>query len=123
VTQCGSDTAIGIFQIRSLQREFEIAEWGFVLASEHWGSGMFLEGAQLLLGFAFDELGAHRLEARATIGNGRGNGALKKLGAVREGVLRKSFSKSGQALDQALWTILHDEWVHTKTVWGSAATH
>ena len=38
--------------------------------------------------------------------NGRGNGALRKLGAVQEGVLRRSFLKNGQYLDQMLWSIL-----------------
>ena len=37
----GSDTAIGIFQVRSLEPAFGTAEWGFALASEFWGSGDF----------------------------------------------------------------------------------
>ena len=40
---------------------------------------------KLVVDFAFDVLGAHRLEARAAVKNGRGNGALRKLGAVQEG--------------------------------------
>ena len=50
--------------------------------------------------------GTHRLEARAALQNGRGNGALRKVGAVQEGVLRRSFLRNGEYLDQALWTIL-----------------
>ena len=72
---------------------------------------MFVDGAQLVVDFAFDVLGAHRLEARAAVTNGRGNGALRKLGAVQEGVLRRSFLRNGEYLDQALWTILADEWL------------
>ena len=56
--------------------------------------------------FAFDTVGVHRLEARAAVKNGRGNGALRKIGAVQEGLLRKSFLKDGEYLDQALWAIL-----------------
>ena len=52
----------------------------------------------------------HRLEARAAVLNGRGNGALKKIGANRECVLRKSFLRNGEYLDQVLWTILDDDW-------------
>jgi ribosomal-protein-alanine N-acetyltransferase len=104
----GTDTVVGLFQVRALQPAFDIAEWGFALGSEHWGSGVFLDGAQLVLDFVFDTLGVHRLEARAAIKNGRGNGALQKLGAVQEGVLHKSFLRNGVYLDQALWTILAD---------------
>jgi RimJ/RimL family protein N-acetyltransferase len=119
----GSDTPVGIFQVRSLEPAFGTAEWGFALASECWGTGMFKDGAALVIDFAFDVLGVHRLEARAALKNGRGNGALRKLGAVQEGVLRRSFLRNGEYLDQALWTILQDEWLQTKTVWGSPVIH
>ena len=119
----GSDTAIGIFQVRSLEPAFGTAEWGFALASEFWGLGMFVDGAKLIVDFAFEVLGVHRLEARAALKNGRGNGALRKLGAMQEGVLRRSFLRNGEYLDQALWTILQEEWLEAKTVWGSRVIH
>ena len=105
----GLDTAIGIFQVRQLDPGFSTAEWGFAIGSEFWGSGIFVDGAALVLDFAFDVVGARRLEARAAVANGRGNGALRKIGATKEGVLRKSFLRNGEYMDQALWTILADE--------------
>ena len=114
----GMDTAIGIFQVRQLEPGFATAEWGFALGSAFWGTGMFLDGAKLVVDFSFDVVGAHRLEARAAVANGRGNGALRKVGAVQEGVLRKSFLRNGEYLDQTLWTILNDDWRRTKSVWG-----
>jgi ribosomal-protein-alanine N-acetyltransferase len=119
----GSETPIGIFQVRSLEPAFGTAEWGFALASEFWGTGMFVDGAKMMIDFSFEVLGVHRLEARAALKNGRGNGALQKLGAVQEGVLRRSFLRNGEYLDQALWTILQDEWMQAKTVWGSRVIH
>ena len=62
---------------------------------EFWGSGLFSKGARLVVEFAFDVVGAHRLEARSAVENGRGNGALQKIGAVQEGILRKSFLRRG----------------------------
>jgi [ribosomal protein S5]-alanine N-acetyltransferase len=106
----GSDAAIGLFQLRSLQSDCSNAEWGFVMASEFWGSGIFFDSARLVIDFAFGAMGVRRLEARAAMQNGRGNAALLKLRAVREGVLRKSFLCHGEVLDQAIWTILADEW-------------
>ena len=38
-----------------------------------------------MLDFAFETVGVHRLEARSAVANGRGNGALRKMGAVQEG--------------------------------------
>ena len=114
----GMDTAIGIFQVRQLEPGFATAEWGFAIGSAFWGSGAFLDGAKMVLDFAFDVVGAHRLEARAAVANGRGNGALRKIGAVQEGVLRKSFLRNGEYLDQTLWTILDDDWRRTASASG-----
>ena len=105
-----SDTVIGLLQVRALQPAFDIAEWGFALGSEFWGKGIFMDAARLVLDFAFDVLGVHRLEARAALKNGRGNGALQKLGAVQEAVLRGSFLRDGVYHDQGFWTILCDTW-------------
>src|SRR5262245_38312617 len=110
VTLAGSDTAIGIFQLRELEPGFGTAEWGFALGSAFWGTGTFIDGAELLVRFAFETVGVHRLEARAALKNGRGNGALRKIGAVQEGVLRRSFLKNGEYHDQALWAILDEDW-------------
>jgi RimJ/RimL family protein N-acetyltransferase len=119
----GSETSIGLFQLRSLEPDFGTAEWGFALATEFWGAGMFSEGARLVIDYAFDVIGARRLEARAALRNGRGNGALRKIGAVQEGVLRRSFLKNGEYLDQALWTILSEDWLEAKAVWGPGRIH
>jgi ribosomal-protein-alanine N-acetyltransferase len=106
----GMTAAIGIFQVRALDPGFGTAEWGFAMGSQFWGSGIFAEGAPLVLDFAFDVIGAQRLEARASVANGRGNAALRKLGAVQEGLLRRSFLRNGQYQDQVLWGILAEDW-------------
>jgi RimJ/RimL family protein N-acetyltransferase len=106
----GSDFAIGIFQIRQLEPSFDTAEWGFAMGQAYWGTGVFEQGARLAIEFAVTVVGVHRLEARAAVQNGRGNGALRKIGATQEGVLRKSFLRHGEHLDQNLWTIVADDW-------------
>jgi RimJ/RimL family protein N-acetyltransferase len=109
VTLKGFDAAIGIFQIRQLDSSFDLAEWGFALGSTFWGTGVFQEGAELVLDFVFGTLAVRRLEARAAVANGRGNGALVKVGAVQEAILRKSFVRDGQLLDQVLYSILAED--------------
>lgn len=119
----GAESAVGVFQLRSLEPEFGMCEWGFALAVEYWGTGIFAEGSELLIDFAFEVVGSHRMEARAALKNSRGNGALRKIGAVQEGILRRSFLKNGEYLDQVLWTILREEWIEAKAVWGSGVVH
>ena len=106
----GMEHAIGLFQLRSLEPGFASCEWGFAMGSSFWGTGVFAEGARLVVNFAIDVVAAQRLEARAAVANGRGNGALRKIGAVQEGVLRRSFLRNGQYHDQVLWSILAEDW-------------
>lgn len=110
VVPAGLESAIGLVQVRQLDPVFSIGEWGFAIGSAFWGTGIFPEAASLVVDFAFDRIGAHRLEARAAVQNGRGNGILRKLGAVQEGVLRRSFLRWGQYHDQVLWSILAEDW-------------
>ena len=118
VVPVGCDTAVGLFQVRQLEPGFASAEWGFAIGSGFWGTGIFLECARLVVDFSFDVVGVHRLEARSCVRNGRGNGALRKVGAIQEGVLRRSFLRNGEYLDQVLWSILREDWYQAKAVWG-----
>jgi len=116
----GMDTAIGIFQVRQLDPMFTTAEWGFAIGRAFWGSGVFGVAARMTIDFSFETVGIHRLEARAAVANGRGNGALAKLGAFKEAILRRSFVRNGRHYDQALWSIVREDWRRAKVVWGAA---
>jgi ribosomal-protein-alanine N-acetyltransferase len=110
VVPAGENMAAGLFQIRQLEPNFISAEWGFVVGERYWGTGLFMDAARLVLDFLFTTVGVNRLEARTVVTNGRANGALKKLGAVQEGTLRKGFCTEGRRFDQYMWSILADDW-------------
>lgn len=117
----GSDAAIGLFQIRRMEPTFETAEWGFALGAGFWGKGLFAAAARLVVDFAIDRVGVARLEARATVQNARGNGALNKLGASRECVLPRSFLRDDEYLDQVLWAIQAADWRGSRMNRGAAS--
>ncbi len=106
----GATRPVGIFQLRGLDAGFATAEWTFAIGPAYWGTGLFMASARLLLAFAFEHLGVLRLEGRAAVMNGRGNGALRKAGAVQEGVLRRAFQRNQRYYDQVLWSILAEDW-------------
>ena len=113
----GCDHAVGLVQVRAIAPRFSVAEWGFAVGSPFWGTGLFLAAARMTLDFAFQKTAVNRLEARSVVQNGRGNGALRKLGAVQEGVLRGSLLKDGRYLDQIMWSILSQDWFQAKAGW------
>jgi RimJ/RimL family protein N-acetyltransferase len=112
----GYEDAMGLFQVRQLDPGFGSAEWGFAIGSPFWGSGVFAEGAKAVIDYSFGVVGVNRLEARSIASNGRGNGALRKLGAFQEGILRRSFERHGRHFDQILWSILKDDWSQDRPV-------
>lgn len=109
-TVTASGRAVGLFRVRALDPVFENAEWEASLLPSLRGTGLFMECAQLVATFAFRTLGSHRLESRVLFENGRANGALRKLGAVQEGVLRRSLRRDGHYHDQVLWSLLASDW-------------
>lgn len=111
----GLEAPVGIVQLRALDPKWIVAEWGFAVGAAFWGTGVFPEAAQLAVRFAFEELHADRLEARAVVANGRGNGALQKIGAVAESCLAKSFKRADGCYDeQLLWSLRADDWRQRK---------
>ena len=70
-----------------------------------------MEGARIAVDFAFRVIPVLRLEARSSVVNGRGNGVMRKLGAVPEGTLRQSLEHASERVDQVLWAMLGEEWL------------
>ncbi|MGE3959551.1 MAG: GNAT family N-acetyltransferase [Vicinamibacterales bacterium] len=132
ITLKGYDTAIGIFQVRQvvpcedearqIGGAMDTAEWGFALGSPFWGAGIFEQGATLVMQFAFEHVRVNRLEARCAAKNGRGNRALRKVGAVAEGILRKAFTVGDEQLDQVLYAIVAQDWRERRGTAGAATS-
>src|SRR3954464_2508696 len=74
------------------------------------GSGLNRRIKDMMLARAFD-CGIRRVEFRVDLRNARSQAAMKKLGAVREGVLRADrITWPGHVRDTVLFAILKDEW-------------
>ena len=106
----GLESAVGIIQLRALEPSFFTAEWGFALGAAFWGTGAFIDAANLVARFAFETMHVCRIEARAVESNGRGNGALQKIGARAEGSLARSFKREGAYLTQMMWGLTAEDW-------------
>src|SRR6476646_3048651 len=74
------------------------------------GTGLNRRVKDMMLSRAFD-CGIRRVEFRVDLRNARSQAAMKKLGAVREGVLRADrITWTGHVRDTVLFAILKDEW-------------
>ena len=74
------------------------------------GSGINRRVKDMMMCRAFD-CGIRRIEFRVDVRNGRSQAAMKKLGAVREGVLRgERITWTGHVRDTVLFALLKDEY-------------
>jgi len=75
------------------------------------GTGLNKHCKFLMLQFAFETMGALRVEFRADARNERSIAAMKSLGCVPEGILRSNMPlQDGGRRDSIILSILKDEW-------------
>lgn len=99
--------------VRPHDRALEIG-WTW-LAREVWRTPVNTECKLLLLGHAFETLGAHRVQLKTDARNLRSQQAIERIGAVREGVLRRHMLlPDGHVRDTVMFSITDVEWPAAK---------
>jgi RimJ/RimL family protein N-acetyltransferase len=76
-----------------------------------WASAVNPACKLLLLGHAFDDCGFGRVKIQTDLDNTRSQAAIARLGAAREGVLRRHMKRAdGTFRDTVVFSVLRDEW-------------
>ena len=76
-----------------------------------WGTAVNPEAKLLLLAHCFDDCGFGRVKIQTDAVNERSQAAIAKLGATREGVLRRHTRRAdGSFRDSVVFSVLRDEW-------------
>ncbi|GGJ35805.1 GNAT family N-acetyltransferase [Deinococcus roseus] len=103
---------ISYSELREADRWLEI---GTMLTSKFRGGTANPEAKMLLLERAFEVLDAGRVHFKVDSRNARSLRAVEKLGAVREGTLRRyQVRPDGYARDTVMFSILPEEWPEVK---------
>jgi RimJ/RimL family protein N-acetyltransferase len=99
----------GYLEIRPPHRRLEIGRTWIARAQQR--TKVNPESKLLLLGHAFESLGAVRVELKTDLRNVQSQRAIEKLGAQREGVLRRYQTRSdGFVRDTVVYSIVSEEW-------------
>jgi len=100
-----------------IQRRHRGLEIGSTWLGKPWQrTGINTEAKYLLLRHAFEVLGAARVQLKTDLRNTQSQTAIARLGAVREGVLRKhKIVRDGFLRDSVMFSIIDDEWPAVKT--------
>lgn len=109
-SQAGS-TSIG--NISERDKRVEIG-WTW-LGRKFQGKGINDQAKYLLLKYCFEELGCERVEFKTDVLNKPAKNALKRIGAVEEGILRShTLMTHNRRRDTVYYSILKHEWKDIK---------
>lgn len=111
-----SNRAVGSTRFGDIAPEHGRVEIGWTwIAPSHQRTAVNTEAKLLQLTYAFDELGATRVALKTDGRNLRSQAAIERLGAVREGALRRHIRMpDGFMRDTVYYSILSDEWPAVK---------
>jgi ribosomal-protein-alanine N-acetyltransferase len=109
IVPAGMEVAVGILQIR-FDPTISGAEWGFVLSTHFWSTGVFCEAANALAEFAFTTMRLERLEARIAQRNRRAQAAVQKLGARFESTIESSSPEGIPRDPESVFGLREHDW-------------
>ena len=84
--------------------------------SRWWGTQVNPEAKLLLMAHCFEDCGYGRIKIQTDVLNTRSQAAIEKLGAQREGVMRRHLKREdGTFRDTVVYSVLIDEWPAVKS--------
>ncbi|HEV8439492.1 MAG TPA: GNAT family protein [Methylomirabilota bacterium] len=101
-----------LLDVRPPDRQVEIG--ATFLARRYWRTPANTESKLLFLTHCFERLGCVRVALKTDGRNVRSQQAIERLGAVREGTLRRHMNVRGYQRDTVYFSILDHEWPAVK---------
>tara|TARA_R110001592_G_scaffold363323_1_gene683941 strand:+ start:36849 stop:37442 length:594 start_codon:yes stop_codon:yes gene_type:complete len=116
IVENGKDKAVGSTRYLNIRPEHRSLEIGWTWLGREWQrTAVNTEAKLLLLTHAFERLGCLRVEFKTDARNLRSQRALERIGATREGVLRKHMIvQSNFARDSVYFSVIDSDWPEVK---------
>ena len=112
IVDAATGEVVGSTRYGNIDRANRRVEIGWTwLAASHQRTAANTNAKRLLLGHAFDTLGAMRVELKTDALNEKSRNAILRIGATQEGIFRKHLiTASGRVRDTVYFSILDTEW-------------
>ena len=105
------DAIVGSINLSQIfQGGFKSAYLGYQVGAPFAGQGYMSEALELVLGYAFNRMKLHRLEANIQPGNKASIALVKRAGFTREGYSRRYLKVCGRWRDHERWAIIAEDW-------------
>ena len=106
-----SSEPIGMISVVDMNEAAESVHIGYCLGRKWWGRGVMTEALGAVIDFAFNVLGANRVDARHDTRNPASGAVMRKCGMVYEGTHRQSDRNNQGICDAAWYSILKTDCV------------
>jgi len=107
IYELGTNNLIGHIALYAIKRlPYSSAFVGYAMDEIYAGKGIVTEAVELVVQFAFEQIGLHRVEAYVSTENSASIRVLEKSGFQQEGLLRKLLYINGQWVDHYLYARL-----------------
>ncbi len=110
ITLHGRNDLIGTCGTYAWDRENRHVDIGYHIVSAQWGQGFATEATHAVLGWCFEHLDVHRVQADCTDGNLASEGVMLKCGFRFEGLWRESCWEHGRFVDIKQFGLLRREY-------------
>ncbi|HVS82709.1 MAG TPA: GNAT family protein [Pyrinomonadaceae bacterium] len=100
---------LGGVGLNFFNRVHQMANLGYWVRTSAAGCGVATKATRLVARFGFEQLGLRRIEILAAVDNIASQRVAEKVGAVREGVLRKRLLINGESVDAVLFSLLPED--------------
>ncbi|WP_031073554.1 GNAT family N-acetyltransferase [Streptomyces sp. NRRL S-118] len=115
---CGiwlEDVLVGGVMLRTMDVATGVCEAGCWLEPTAAGRGLVTRAARVLIDWAVEQRGMHRVEWHVSSENTASINVAKRLGMSKDGVLRESYPYRGVRHDMEVWSVLAPEWRALRT--------
>ncbi|QPQ34259.1 MULTISPECIES: GNAT family N-acetyltransferase [unclassified Lysinibacillus] len=107
IYELGTNNLIGHISLYAIKRlPYSSAFVGYAMDEIYVGKGIVSEAVELVVQFAFEQIGLHRVEAYVSTENSASIRVLEKSGFQQEGLLRKLLYINGQWVDHYMYARL-----------------
>jgi len=100
---------LGGVGLNFINRVHQFGNLGYWVRTSVAGRGVASKASRLVARFGFEELGLHRIEILAAASNIASQRVAEKIGAAREGVLRKRLLIRGEPQDAVMFSLVPED--------------